>query len=180
MADRNMPTPENEAEALAERMGVLAAEVGAALQVRNSTLATAESCTGGWVGEVITSVAGSSAWFERGFITYSNESKTELLGVPEATLARYGAVSEQSARAMVEGAIARSRADIALAVTGIAGPGGGAPGKPVGLVWFAWAERGREARALQCVFRGDRQFVRAQAVVQALQGLLKLLQERGE
>jgi nicotinamide-nucleotide amidase len=121
----------------------LAAEVGACCCQSGERLTTAESCTGGWVGQCMTAVAGSSRWFERGFITYSNEAKTELLGVSGDTLGSQGAVSEATAAAMALGALARSHADWAIAITGIAGPDGGTPEKPVGTVCFAWAGAGR-------------------------------------
>jgi len=121
----------------------LAAEVGAALRSKGMMLATAESCTGGGISEAITDIAGSSAWFDRGFVTYSYEAKVDLLGVKRETLVDFGAVSEQTALEMVGGAIARSRAQVAVAVTGIAGPGGAVPGKPVGLVHFAACSRTR-------------------------------------
>jgi nicotinamide-nucleotide amidase len=149
----------------------LASRLGAALKARGLRLATAESCTGGWVGAAVTSVAGSSAWYERGFITYTNEAKRDMLGVGARTLADSGAVSEACVRAMAAGAVAHSRADTALAVSGIAGPGGGTPEKPVGLVWFAWALPGGEIRAEQRLFQGGRQAVRRQAVEHALRRL---------
>jgi nicotinamide-nucleotide amidase len=153
----------------------LALEVGRALQARGMMLATAESCTGGWIAQVVTSVAGSSAWFERGFVTYSNESKHELLGVPESVLAEFGAVSEQTVRAMAEGAIRRSRANVALAVTGIAGPGGGSANKPVGTVWLAWAGNRREPVTSARRYSGDRTAVRRQTVMAALAGVITFL-----
>lgn len=137
-------------------------------------LATAESCTGGWVSQAVTSVAGSSDWFERGYVTYSNAAKREALGVPKRILDRNGAVSEQTAREMARGALRKSRAGIALAVTGIAGPGGGVPGKPVGTVCFAWA-RGRKIRSETKRFKGGRGRVRRQSVIHALRGVLKWL-----
>ena len=137
-------------------------------------LVTAESCTGGWVAQAVTSVAGSSGWFERGYVTYSNAAKREALGVSKATLQRHGAVSEATARAMARGALKKSRGTIALAITGIAGPGGAAPGKPVGTVCFAWA-RGRKLRSETKRFLGGRGSVRRQSVVHALRGLLKWL-----
>ena len=127
-------------------------------------LATAESCTGGLIAGALTEVAGSSDVVERGFVTYSNEAKSELLGVPAATIAAVGAVSAEVAQAMAEGALARSRADIAVAVTGVAGPGGGSPEKPVGLVWFALARRGRPTRVERRLFPGDRSAVRRATV----------------
>jgi len=117
----------------------LARRVGSRLKRRRLKLATAESCTGGWIAQAVTSVAGSSEWFERGFVTYSNEAKKEMLGVRAATLSRHGAVSEETAREMAAGALKRSEAHVALAVTGIAGPGGGTRKKPVGMVCFAWS-----------------------------------------
>src|SRR5215831_857510 len=119
----------------------LARRVGSRLRRRGLMLATAESCTGGWIAQAVTSVAGSSDWFERGFVTYSNEAKKEMLGVRAATLSRHGAVSEEAAREMASGALKRSGAHVAIAVTGIAGPGGGTREKPVGTVCFAWATK---------------------------------------
>lgn len=151
----------------------LAREIGARLLAQGRWLATAESCTGGWVAKVLTDVAGSSGWFERGLVTYSNRAKQELLGVPEKLIATQGAVSGEVVAAMAAGLRARSGADVALAVSGIAGPGGGSPEKPVGTVWFAWDD-GR-ART-ECVrFAGDRDAVRRQAVDHALRGLLDAL-----
>lgn len=151
----------------------LAVNVGRALAERRWRLATAESCTGGLVAGAITDVAGSSEWFDRGFVTYSNEAKVELLGVAPATLARCGAVSEATVREMVAGALAHSRADIAVAVTGVAGPAGGAPDKPVGLVWFAWAVRDGPVDAESRRFEGDRAAVRDASVGAALRGILE-------
>jgi nicotinamide-nucleotide amidase len=153
----------------------LAEEVGRALAARRWRLATAESCTGGLVAGAITDVAGSSEWFERGFVTYSNEAKVELLGVEPGTLARHGAVSEAVAREMAAGALVRSRADVAVAVTGVAGPAGGTPDKPVGLVWFAWAVRDRPVEAVSRRFEGDRAAVREASVREALSGVLARL-----
>ena len=153
---------------------LLSRRTGKALKTKGETLATAESCTGGWVAQAVTSVAGSSDWFERGYVTYSNAAKREALGVPKRILDRYGAVSEQTARAMARGALLKSRAGIALAVTGIAGPGGGVPGKPVGTVCFAWA-RGRKIRSETKRFKGGRGRVRRQSVIHALRGVLKWL-----
>ncbi|MDQ2696486.1 MAG: nicotinamide-nucleotide amidohydrolase family protein, partial [Pseudomonadota bacterium] len=136
---------------------------------------TAESCTGGWIAKVITDVAGSSAWFERGFVTYSNAAKAELLGVAEATLGGHGAVSGETVAAMAAGALSYSRADLAVAVSGVAGPDGGSPGKPVGTVWLAWAVRGGGCRTRRYVFAGDREAVRRQAVLAALEGILDVL-----
>jgi nicotinamide-nucleotide amidase len=152
----------------------LSRRTGKALEKKGRTLSTAESCTGGWVAQAVTSVAGSSAWFERGYVTYSNAAKREMLGVPRRLLDRYGAVSEQTARAMAQGALRRSRADHAVAITGIAGPGGGVPGKPVGTVCFAWAQ-GRKIRSETKRFKGGRGRVRRQSVIHALRGVLKWL-----
>jgi nicotinamide-nucleotide amidase len=143
-----------------------------ACKARGWMLATAESCTGGLIAGLLTEIAGSSAVVERGFVTYANAAKTELLGVPESLLAEHGAVSEACARAMAEGALARSPADLAVAVTGIAGPGGGSAEKPVGLVQFATAARGAETRLDRRIFPGDRQAVRLAAVNHALDMLL--------
>jgi nicotinamide-nucleotide amidase len=146
----------------------LAAAVGQALRTRGLVLSTAESCTGGWVSEAVTMVSGSSDWFDRGFVTYTNAAKTELVGVPEALLASVGAVSEEVARAMAAGGLDRSKADIAVAVTGIAGPGGATPAKPVGLVHIAAARRDGAADHERHVFAGDRDAVRRASVLAAL------------
>ncbi|MCX7962625.1 MAG: CinA family protein [Burkholderiales bacterium] len=157
----------------------LAHRVGEALKAAGLRLATAESCTGGWVARALTAVAGSSEWFERGYVAYSNAAKREDLGVAADTIERHGAVSEQTARAMAAGALARSGADLALAVTGIAGPTGGSAAKPVGTVCFAWA-RGRKIRSETRRFEGDRESVRRQSVVRALEGVLESLSWRKE
>ncbi len=149
----------------------LARATGRALSARGWLLATAESCTGGGVAAAATDVAGSSAWFDCGFVTYSNAAKSALLGVPVALIAEHGAVSEAVAGAMAQGALARSGARIAVATTGIAGPGGATPGKPVGTVWFAWAS-GERVRSERVAFDGGRAEVRAQAVAHALRGVL--------
>ncbi len=151
----------------------LARELGAVLAGRGLACATAESCTGGLVAGAITTIAGSSGWFDRGFVTYTNEAKQELLGVPPDLLAIHGAVSEPVARAMAEGALGRSRAAFAVAITGIAGPGGGSAAKPVGMVCFAWATTGAPTRALTRHFEGDRRAVRLASVEAALEGLLE-------
>jgi nicotinamide-nucleotide amidase len=150
----------------------LATRLGALLEARGWRVSTAESCTGGLVAGAITDVAGSSAWFERGYVTYSNAAKTDMLAVRVETLAAHGAVSEETAREMVAGALARSPADVAVAVTGIAGPSGGSPHKPVGLVCFAWARRGGAIGAATRRFPGDRAAVREAAVIAALDGLI--------
>lgn len=150
----------------------LAAELGRRLAPRRAFVTAAESCTGGLVAGAITAIAGSSGWFQRGFVTYSNEAKVEMLGVPEQTLARHGAVSEETARAMAEGALRSSRADYAVAITGIAGPDGGTAAKPVGMVCFGWAARDTPATAVTRHFPGDRAAVRRASVIHALQGLI--------
>jgi len=132
------------------------------------TIATAESCTGGLIAATLTAIAGSSDVVDRGFVTYSNDAKTEMLGVPPELIAGHGAVSEEVARAMAEGALARCSADLAVSVTGVAGPGGGTAEKPVGLVWFGCLRRDRAATALRRVFPGDRAEVRRASVAQAL------------
>jgi len=142
---------------------------------RRLLLATAESCTGGWVAQVITHTAGSSAWFERGFVTYSNEAKVAMLGVRPETLEQFGAVSPETAAEMAAGALKNSNALISLAITGIAGPTGGSPGKPVGTVSFAWCRVGETAETDTAVFAGNREAIRRQAVVHALSGLLTRL-----
>lgn len=155
-------------------MDELAKKVGKQLKSARAMLVTAESCTGGWVAQAVTSVSGSSDWFERGFVTYSNDSKQELLGVRGDTLARHGAVSEETAREMAQGALARSKGTVALAVTGVAGPGGGSGAKPVGTVCFAWASRHAVKSETQR-FSGDRESVRKQSVIRALEGVLQQL-----
>jgi len=153
----------------------LAARVGQALQAKGLLLATAESCTGGGVAQAVTEIAGSTGWFDCGFVSYSNASKTELLEVPAALIAQHGSVSEEVAAAMAEGALANSNAHIAVSTTGIAGPTGAVPGKPVGTVCFGWAS-GDAVHTERLVFAGDRHAVREQTVIHALQGLLRFLQ----
>jgi nicotinamide-nucleotide amidase len=153
----------------------LAARVGRHLLDTRRGVATAESCTGGWIAKALTDIAGSSQWFIEGFVTYSNESKVQRLGVSPAVLRRHGAVSETTVRAMAAGALRRTGAQLAVAVTGIAGPGGAVPGKPVGTVWIGWAQRrGRGMRVGVQLrhFRGDREAVRRKTVRAALEGLL--------
>ena len=152
----------------------LATNVGQALHDHGQVLATAESCTGGGVSEAITDIAGSTSWFDCGFVVYSNASKTELLEVPDALIAQFGSVSEEVAAAMAQGALANSNAHVAVSTTGIAGPTGAVPGKPVGTVCFGWT-RGEHTHTERLVFGGDRQAVREQTVVHALQGLLRFL-----
>ncbi len=141
------------------------------LRARGLRIATAESCTGGLIAAACTAVAGSSDWFERGFVTYANAAKTEMLGVAAALIEAHGAVSAEVACAMAEGALAHSHADLAVAVTGIAGPGGGVPGKPVGTVWLAWVGRGDAAVAERLQLAGDRTSVREETVHMALRRL---------
>jgi nicotinamide-nucleotide amidase len=155
--------------------GTLALELGAALAAHGWLCATAESCTGGLVAGAITAIAGSSEWFDRGFVTYSNEAKVEMLGVLPATLAAYGAVSEPVAREMAEGAVSHSRARCAMAVTGIAGPDGGTQEKPVGTVCFGFAAPGRTPLTTTKHFPGDRAAVREAAVREALRGLVSIV-----
>lgn len=156
----------------------LSERLGQALQAKGWQLALAESCTGGMIAQSVTAIAGSSAWFDRGFVTYSNAAKTEMLAVPEALIAEFGAVSEPVANAMAAGALAQSSAHISGSVTGIAGPGGGSPQKPVGTVCFAWALRHSESPSTIIVetrqFDGDRTQVREQAAMYLLTGLLRL------
>jgi nicotinamide-nucleotide amidase len=155
----------------------LAGRVGEHLLAGGRRVATAESCTGGWIGKALTDVPGSSQWFETGYICYGNGAKTTLLGVLPAELAEHGAVSEPVVKAMALGALERSGADIAVAVSGIAGPDGGSPGKPVGTVWFAWAWRHGKSLRVQSrlkLFKGDRETVRRKAVAGALAGVLEL------
>lgn len=161
-------------------MNTLAAQVGGLLKAHGLMLATAESCTGGGVAQAITDVAGSSAWFERGFITYSNLAKQQMLDVSEATLIQHGAVSEAAVREMVAGALDNSTAQVALAVSGIAGPEGGTPDKPVGTVWFAWGLKNGATHAQRHQINGGRAEVRARSVQLALQGVLDLLGQRTE
>ena len=152
--------------------GAIVPALADALRSAGLKIATAESCTGGLIAAACTTVAGSSDWFERGFVTYSNEAKTEMLGVAPALIATHGAVSEPVARAMAEGAIARSHAQLAVAVTGVAGPAGGSPSKPVGTVWLAWARAGQASRTELLKLTGDRRAIREQTVQHALQRLL--------
>lgn len=156
-------------------MKSLAIKVNNALQENKQMLTTAESCTGGWVAKLITDIAGSSASFERGFVTYTNTAKQDMLGVSANTLATHGAVSEAVAEEMAIGAIQHSLADIAVSISGIAGPSGGTKDKPVGTVCFAWKKRNSPVSSTTQHFTGDRDAVRQQAVIFALQGLLNRL-----
>lgn len=161
-------------ELLATDLPALTADLAEKLRAKGWMMATAESCTGGLISAACTDLAGSSDWFERGFVTYSNEAKTELLGVDAALIAQHGAVSEEVARAMVQGAIAHSRAQVAVAVTGVAGPSGGSAAKPVGTVWFGWATPAGVVSEMRR-FDGDRAAVRSATVLHALQRLVELL-----
>jgi nicotinamide-nucleotide amidase len=161
---------------MADALTTLATLVGARLKARGLKLVTAESCTGGWVAQAVTAVSGSSDWFERGFVTYSNEAKQEMLGVRAGTLDRTGAVSEETALEMARGALAASRAQVAVSITGVAGPTGGTAAKPVGMVCFGWAlADGADATTKR--FAGDREQVRRQSVIFALQGVLERIGE---
>lgn len=154
------------------RLGQVVAHI---LQQRAQMLVTAESCTGGWIAKTLTDIAGSSAWFEAGLVAYSYEAKQALLGVRPETLAQHGAVSKETVVEMVSGALARYGASVAVAVTGIAGPGGATPGKPVGTVWIGWKRRGGYAQAEVFHFDGDREAVRRHTVAVALAGVQKIL-----
>lgn len=153
----------------------LAEQLGAMLKDQHLTLCTAESCTGGWIAKTVTDAAGSSAWFDCGMAAYSYEAKQALLGVRPETLMQFGAVSRETVLEMVSGALITSSAGLAVAVTGIAGPGGGMPDKPVGTVWIAWKRRGHYPKADVFHFDGDREAVRRQTVAVALQGLIDLI-----
>lgn len=171
-------------DCMADRIAAVAAELAQCLIATNRMMACAESCTGGMVAAACTALAGSSAWFERGMVTYSNQAKQQMLGVPAELIATHGAVSEPVARAMAEGALRHSQAQLSLAITGIAGPSGGSEEKPVGTVWLAWAASTSNAQSAEapvfdvltrrCIFAGDRQAVREAACWYALNGLLDL------
>lgn len=152
-------------------LAALAQRLGEALDARGWTVATAESCTGGWIAKVITDIPGSSKWFEAGFVVYSNAAKRALLDVPSEVIAKHGAVSAEVVAALAENAKRRTDAEIAIAVSGVAGPGGGSAEKPVGTVWFGWADS-QGTRTEQRQFGGDRESVRRQSVERALTGLL--------
>ncbi|MFC4727012.1 CinA family protein [Coralloluteibacterium thermophilus] len=160
-------------------LGALSARLGEVLLARHHRLVTAESCTAGWIAKAVTDVPGCSAWFDCGMAAYSYEAKQALLGVRPQTLETHGAVSRETAHEMVAGALANSGATLAVAVTGIAGPGGGTPDKPVGSVWVAWKQRGGYTRATLYRFDGDREAIRRQTVAVALRGLLELVGEEG-
>ncbi|MFU8788315.1 MAG: CinA family protein [Methylobacter sp.] len=149
----------------------LAEQLGRLLKADGKIIATAESCTGGWIAQTMTEVPGSSAWFDRGFVTYSNAAKVQMLGVSAKTLEHYGAVSAETAAQMASGALAHSAADVAVAVTGIAGPDGGTPEKPVGTVFIAWAAKNGKVEVAKKQFSGNRRQIRAQTVACALEGV---------
>jgi nicotinamide-nucleotide amidase len=155
-------------------LDLLATQLHQRLIKNKLIVSTAESCTGGWVAKVLTDIAGSSASFERGFVTYSNDSKQDMLGVKAQTLQKYGAVSEQTVMEMAQGALKNSRASLSMAVSGIAGPSGGSEEKPVGTVWFAWSKEGQTTTTQVHHFAGDRESVRLQSVKQAILGLIQL------
>lgn len=156
-----------------ERLDTLAQRTGQWLRTHGWRLTTAESCTGGWIAETVTAIAGSSDWFDSGWVTYSNTAKMRQLDVPAALINAHGAVSEAVVAAMVRGALRHSDAQVAVAVSGIAGPTGGSPDKPVGTVCFAWGGPGAAVRTQTCRFSGDREQVRRQSVIHALEGLLQ-------
>jgi nicotinamide-nucleotide amidase len=151
-----------------EALRALSVKAGALLLAAGQRVATAESCTGGWVAKCLTDVAGSSQWFERGYVTYSNEAKAQSLGVADSVIATFGAVSRPTVEQMAAGALHASGADMAVAITGIAGPDGGSTDKPVGLVWFALAQRAAAPVAIEQKFAGDREAIRRAAVATAL------------
>jgi len=152
----------------------LAEQLAGKLAENPLIITTAESCTGGWIAQTLTAIAGSSTWFERGYVTYSNQAKQEMLGVASETLQQFGAVSEQVVQEMAQGALNHSPAQLAVSVSGIAGPGGGSAEKPVGTVWFGWCRQGSDVHCERKQFNGDRNAVRRQAVAHALQGLIDL------
>lgn len=164
---------ENELFDLAEKLGQL-------LKDKRKKISTAESCTGGWIAQVITEVPGSSSWFDRGFVTYSNLSKMEMLGVNWDTLQRYGAVSEETVREMTAGALVNSASDCSIAVSGIAGPDGGTTEKPVGMVVFGWQERDQEPKSLTLHLKGSRQEIRRATVIKALVEMCRILSGEGD
>lgn len=164
-----------------KKLSLIVEQLAELLLKHNKQLTVAESCTGGWLAKVLTDLSGSSDWFDRGFVTYSNQAKHEMLGVAESTLDTYGAVSEQTVTEMAMGALKNSHADFSVSVSGIAGPSGGSAEKPVGLVWFSWAvEENNSQRTLATekqMFAGDRDMVRQQAVEYALTEIIKLLED---
>ncbi|MCG7874658.1 MAG: nicotinamide-nucleotide amidohydrolase family protein [Candidatus Thiodiazotropha lotti] len=159
-----------------EQIHGLCLELAELLRARSDRLVVAESCTGGWVAKVLTDLPGSSDWFDRGYVSYSNQAKQSMLGVSAETLAQFGAVSLQTVREMTQGALQQSGADLALAVSGIAGPGGGSQDKPVGTVCFSWQTTNRDPLLELCCFAGDREEVRLQTVEHALRQLIRLVE----
>jgi len=157
------------------KISELALQLGNCLNTRDMALATAESCTGGWIAKAITDLTGSSVWFEGSIVCYSNALKQSLLGVPEKTLEDFGAVSSETVTAMTEGVFAHTPADVAVSVSGIAGPGGGSDEKPVGTVWLCWGRRDEAPIAQSFLFEGDREAVRLQSVEKALRCVMDLL-----
>lgn len=153
----------------------LVKQLGECLKARQLKLATAESCTGGWIAKLITDLPGSSDWFEGAVVCYSNAAKTSLLGVPESTLNEFGAVSGDTVLTMTDGLFENTGADIALSVSGIAGPGGGSDDKPVGTVWLCWGKRGKSSIANEFHFEGDREAVRLQSIAAGLNAVMDLL-----
>ncbi|MFA6163939.1 MAG: nicotinamide-nucleotide amidohydrolase family protein [Methylobacter sp.] len=149
----------------------LSEQLGRLLRVNGKKIATAESCTGGWIAQTITEVPGSSAWFDRGFVTYSNPAKVQMLGVKQETLKKFGAVSSETAKEMAIGALVNSDADCAVAVTGVAGPDGGSPEKPVGTVFIAWEYKNGDGRVTRKQFTGNRHQIRAETVKVAIEGV---------
>ncbi len=162
---------------MSKQLEPLVMQVAEKLLATRWTVATVESCTGGWIAQALTSVDGSSKWFERGFVTYSNEAKTQQVGVTQQSLVQHGAVSRQVVREMSLGGIASSRADIAIAVTGIAGPGGGTAAKPVGTVWIGWADKTKQVFESHFIFEGDRTDIRLATVEHALIGTVSFIDQ---
>lgn len=164
-----------------KKLTLLVEQLAELLIINNKQLTVAESCTGGWIAKVLTDLAGSSVWFERGFVTYSNLAKNEMLGVKQSTLESYGAVSQETVSEMALGALKNSHADFSVSISGIAGPDGGSVEKPVGLVWFSWAAKENDSQKTiatdEQVFKGDRESIRQQAVEYALEKLIKHLKE---
>ena len=158
-----------------KELTLIVEQISEQLLKNKKRLTVAESCTGGWIAKVLTDLAGSSAWFERGFVTYSNDAKQEMLGVNKSTIEAYGAVSQETVNEMALGALKNSHADYSVSVSGIAGPSGGSVDKPVGLVWFAWAHADKVIFSEQQIFKGDRDGVREQAVIYTLKRLLTIL-----
>lgn len=150
----------------------LATQLGSFLKAKNQKIATAESCTGGWIAQCITEIPGSSAWFDRGFVTYSNSAKMQMLGVKPETLERFGAVSAETASEMAAGALMNSEADCAIAVTGIAGPDGGSAEKPLGTVYIAWETKNQPSICVKLLLSGNRHQIREQTVIAAIKGLI--------